>query len=186
MMDLAIQDLADHLVSIINDDNGDKPGRLDKLFKSYGTYLKSEVSDPLRGPRDEPDDKKLSERLLEAVNAMVIANPSLNPHTAARWLLHSSHGRELLSTTKKENPMPRIDELKVIAKTEGGMDSILEHIAKGNTTYTEHELTAAGMEYAGKFFQNKAAGESIPHAFARYVESTPAFCKALDIVKGYH
>lgn len=59
-----------------------------------------------RGDTDEQrtntidDDKKLSDRLKEAVAAMVAVRPSLNPAHAAKWLLHTEHGRSLLNLTK--------------------------------------------------------------------------------------
>jgi hypothetical protein len=83
---------------------------------------KADVSDPLRGDREEPDDKKLSAKLDELVNEMIVARPSLHPNRARRWLLETPHGRELLAQhTKKEEPMPQIDILKVIAVVEDGM-----------------------------------------------------------------
>lgn len=69
---------------------------------------KAAVSDPLRGPRDEPDDIKLSAKLDEIVAEMIAAAPSLHPQRARRWLLRTESGRALLaqhSTNKKEQPM---------------------------------------------------------------------------------
>jgi hypothetical protein len=77
-----------------------------KMFESipFHKFTKADLSDPLRGPREKDDDKKLSEKLREAVAAMIAAVPSLHPQHAARWLLHTPQGRALLAqhTTKKE------------------------------------------------------------------------------------
>lgn len=92
---------------------------------------KAAASDALRGPRDESDDKKLSERLKEIVDAMVIAKPGLHPQRAARWLLHTEAGRALLSTikidkTEKDDP-PMLDIAKLIPITE---DALMASVTK--------------------------------------------------------
>ena len=81
---------------------------------------KAAVSDPLRGDRDEPDDKKLSAKLDEIVAEMVVAAPSLHPNRARRWLLHTPHGRELLAQHKKETPMP-VNMMKLVSAMEDGL-----------------------------------------------------------------
>jgi len=82
---------------------------------------KAAVSDPLRGDRDEPDDKKLSAKLDEIVAEMVVAAPSLHPNRARRWLLHTPHGRELLAQHKKETPMPEVNMMKLVSAMEDGL-----------------------------------------------------------------
>jgi hypothetical protein len=224
IIDDSVQELADYIVDIVNDDNADKAAQMTKMLKSYKDYLKSNITDgdvderrrrarsfndimkakgagePSQGDitDDEPSETNINDdqnqnvmasKLEAMVSALIAANPTLRKEEAYHYLIHSAHGRRLaehlnsISKTEKGNTMSRIDELKVIAKADGGMDSILEHvISKGATTYTEHELTSAGMEYCKK---HKKAGESVAQAFARYVEATPEFCKALDIIKGY-
>jgi hypothetical protein len=152
-IDESVQQLADYFVDIINDDNGDKPGRLGKLFEDYKNYLKAEVSDPLRGPREEPDDEKLSAQLDEIITEMIVAAPSLHPQRARRWLLQTPHGRELLAqhTTKKEAPMNRSEEMQEMHKfvKEGGMSAIAKRILEtGGTSLTEHEYTTLVQEAA--------------------------------------
>lgn len=63
---------------------------------------KADTSDPLRGPRGEPDDKKVSESLQEAVANMIAHVPSLNPTHAARWLMYTDQGQAFLAQHKKE------------------------------------------------------------------------------------
>jgi hypothetical protein len=47
------------------------------INKEWGQpLLKADVSDPLRGPRETPDDKKLSAKLLEFAALMVKVDPS--------------------------------------------------------------------------------------------------------------
>jgi hypothetical protein len=82
-------------------------------------YRKAEEEDELRGPRDEEDDEKLSDKLNEIVAEMIVAAPSLHPQRARRWLLHTPQGRELLAkhpTMKKEQPMLDVNKLIPIAE----------------------------------------------------------------------
>lgn len=93
----------------------------------YSPATKADVSDPLRGPRNEDGDKKLAVRLLEAVNAMVAAT-NIDPHRAARWLMHTPAGRELLSTTKNEKEIQMsVDIMKLISVTE---EALLAQVTK--------------------------------------------------------
>jgi hypothetical protein len=87
---------------------------------------KADVSDPLRGDRDEPDDKTLSAKLDEVVAEMIVAAPSLHPNRARRWLLHTPHGRELLSqhtTKKRQTIMPQVDILKIATIMEDALNA---------------------------------------------------------------
>jgi hypothetical protein len=90
------------------------------------------------------------------------------------------------SRTQKEEPqMNRLDELKDIAKADGGMAMIAKNIIdKGSTTITEHEFSAALMEYA-KIEAGKT-GKSKFTIFAKlYEDPDNEFCKAVNIIKGY-
>lgn len=126
IIDEATEQLAEYFGAIIADDNINKAVRLSKLFEDYGDYLKANVSDELRGPRDEDDDKKLSGKLKEMVAMLITAAPSLSEEHALHFLLHSPHGRKLAEhlnsiSKAKEHRMPQIDIMKVIAITEQGL-----------------------------------------------------------------
>jgi peptidyl-tRNA hydrolase len=128
------------------DDNDDHSGwSIGKMFGSidYSKLRKAGVSDPLRGPRNEPDDKKVSAKIKELVAEMIRAAPSLHPQTAARWLLHSEQGQNLLAQHKGQT-MTQVDILKVIAVTEDAL------------------MAQAKLQ--------KRAGESDAKAFARLYE----------------
>jgi hypothetical protein len=136
------------------------------------SFSKADVDDPLRGPREEPDDKKLSERLLECVNALVAAS-GVSPTHAARWLMHTDKGRALLATTKieKEN-IPMVDIMKL-----HNPDSVIEFIKSSGAS--EHIISEVIMGHAKL---NKQAGESDAQAFARVF---PKFQTAYGVSKGY-
>jgi hypothetical protein len=51
---------------------------------------KADVSDPLRGPRDEPDDDKVSPKLRAMVAAMVKADPTKSEEEHLYHLLHTA------------------------------------------------------------------------------------------------
>jgi hypothetical protein len=149
-------------------------------------FSKAATSDPLRGPREEPDDDKLTTKLKEFASLMVTVDPSKSEAQHLFDFINTAHGRKraehLNNLSKGETTMSRVDELKVIAKADGGMDSIISYvIAKGSTDYTEHELTEAGMEYCRK---NRQPKETVPQAFARYVDENPDYSKALKIANG--
>jgi hypothetical protein len=196
-IDTATEQLAEYLSDILSDPYCDKPAALSKLFESFGDYLKSnitgkmakaDVDDPLRGPRDEDDSNKLSDRLKELVAVMIAANPNhLHPNRAMRHLLHTPQGRELLNLTiskqEKGKPMNRSDELRDIAKATGGMEMICKNIIdRGETTISEHEFSAALMEHAKTV---RKADESVPAAFARIFETDSDIRTAYGIAKGY-
>jgi hypothetical protein len=73
----------------------------------------------------EDDDKKLSEKLREAVAAMIAAAPGLHPQHAMRWLLHTEQGQAFLAqhTTKGNTAMPQIDLAKLIPITEDALNA---------------------------------------------------------------
>jgi hypothetical protein len=131
---------------------GANPGAKVMIRKSDGPLMfndivaKADVSDPLRGPREEPGDHKLSDQLNELVTEMVAAAPSLHPQRARRWLLHTEPGRALLAqhTTKKEQPMNRSEEMQEMQKfiKSGGMSAVAKRIVEtGSTSLTEQEYT---------------------------------------------
>jgi hypothetical protein len=76
---------------------------------------KADVSDPLRGPRDEDDGDKVSSKLNAMVDAMMIAAPTLDRQAAAHYLMNTSHGRKLYEhLSKGETIMPQVDIRKLI------------------------------------------------------------------------
>lgn len=105
------------IVLMKRDNSDDNPSY---LFNDI-MLRKADVSDTLRGPRNEPDDKKLSVKLEELVAEMIVAAPSLHPQRARRWLLHTPQGRELLAQHKKETPMSQVDIMKLISTVEDGL-----------------------------------------------------------------
>jgi hypothetical protein len=134
---------------------------------------KAAVSDPLRGPRDEPDEKKLSGKLDELVREMIAATGGdLHPQRARRWLLHTEQGQALLAQHKRETPMPTVDVMKL-----HNPDSVLEFIKSSGAT--EHVISEVIMGHAKL---NKRDGESDAQAFARVF---PKFQTAYGIAKGY-
>ena len=123
--------------------------------------------DIMRKADDEPADKKLSTTLNELVAAMVEAHTGLHPQRAARWLLTTSHGREMIAQhmKKKETPMPQVDILKL-----RNSDSVIEFIKSSGAS--EHVIHDVIMGHAKL---NKRDGESDAQAFARFY---PMFYKA--------
>jgi hypothetical protein len=179
----SVQELVDYFVDIISDDNGDKPSRLSKLFEDYKDYLKAGVSDPLRGPRDEDDDLKVSASLKAMVQAMQLATPGLSEADAAHHLLHSAHGRALAihlnSLTKKETPM-QTDIFKL--HNIESVVTIAKHIIdNGASEISEFDFYRVVNGHAQ---MNKRVGESDAKAFNR-VFATPEIRRAYGIVKGY-
>jgi hypothetical protein len=94
----------------------------------------SKAVQPPNSPTDEPK-APLSERLQEAVAAMVVAAPSLHPQTAMRWLMHTPQGQQFLSQhTKKEKQMPQVDIMKAF--------SIMEDVLNAQVTRMPGETFA--------------------------------------------
>jgi hypothetical protein len=144
----------------------------DPPFLFNDIMAKAAVSDELRGPRDEPDDMKLSAKLDELVAEMIVARPSLHPNRARRWLLETPHGRELLAQHKKETPMPQVDIMKL-----HNPDSVIEFIKSSGAS--EFVISEVIMGHAKL---NKRDGESDAQAFARVF---PRFQIAYGVAKGY-
>jgi hypothetical protein len=107
---------------------------------------KAAASDPLRGDRDEPDDKKLSAKLDELVAEMIVAAPSLHPNRARRWLLHTPHGRELLARhTTRKTIMPQVNLMKLATLMEDALNAQVikrdsESFAKAFTRKYENDI----------------------------------------------
>jgi hypothetical protein len=121
---------------------GANPGAKVIIRKSDATpYLfddimlrKATVSDPLRGPRDEPDDDKVSLKLSAMVDWVVTHAPivitgrhgepdiTLNREQTGYVLLHTPHGRRLAehlnNLSKGETEMPTVDIMKAISTWE--------------------------------------------------------------------
>src|SRR5882757_27112 len=72
---------------------------------------KAEVSDPLRGDREESGADKVSAKLRAMVDAMIMADPTKSEEEHLHYLLHNAHGRRLaehfnsITKTEKETPM---------------------------------------------------------------------------------
>ena len=122
---------------------------------------KADVSDPLRGPRDEPDDDKVSPKLRAMVAAMVKADPTKSEEEHLYHLLPTAHGRRLAehlnNLSKRETKMPTVDIMKL-----HNPDSVIEFIKSSGAS--EHVISEVIMGHAKL---NKRDGESDAQAFAR-------------------
>jgi hypothetical protein len=76
---------------------------------------------------------------------MIVARPSLHPHRARRWLLHTPQGRELLAQHKKETPMPEVNIFK-LSNIES-VREIAKHITEKDDI-TEFDFTKILMGHA--------------------------------------
>jgi hypothetical protein len=135
----------------------------ERLRIAVATFGKADVSDPLRGPRDEPDDKKVSERLLEAVNNMVTHNPSLKPEHAARWLMTTTQGQAFLAQHKSERNIPMQVDINKLSNIDS-LTEVAKNIIADKFTLSEHEFTNMMMGHAKL---NKRSGETTNAAFER-------------------
>ena len=137
---------------------------------------KADVSDPLRGPRDEPDDDKVSPKLRAMVAAMVKADPTKSEEEHLYHLLPTAHGRRLAehlnNLSKGETKMPTVDIMKL-----HNPDSVIEFIKSSGAS--EHVISEVIMGHAKL---NKRDGESDAQAFARVF---PKFQTAYGVAKGY-
>ena len=105
---------------------------------------KAEVSDPLRGDREESGDDKVSAKLRAMVNAMVMADPTKSEEEHLHYLLHNAHGRRLAEhlnslSKHKDEPMPQVDITKL-----HNIDSVTEvakNVNDDKVSITEHEFT---------------------------------------------
>lgn len=158
------------------------------------TFRKAlEPQDPDNGDDIGDTDAKLSPELQRHINALILAVPTVTREQAANFLLHTSHGRELLRTlstvksssnTRKEPPMDREQGLRKIVKESGGLLRVAKVIAvTGDANgISEHELSALAFEEAKK---HALPGERPNTAFARWY-SEPAqldLRKAIQIAK---
>jgi hypothetical protein len=146
---------------------------------------KADTSDALRGPRDEPDDKKLSDKLDEIVAEMIVAAPSLHPNRARRWLLHTESGRALLAqhTTKKELPTlnkgntPMTERVDIFKLSNIDSVEISKSIINETSAVSEFDFAKILMGHAK---QSKRSLESILTDPA-----TPEIQQAYALAKGY-
>jgi hypothetical protein len=116
----------------------------DQAIELWGTdfmerFSKADVSDPLRGPRDEPDSKKVSEQLLEAVNNMLVHNPNLNPVHAARWLMTTPQGQNFLSQHKTERNIPMQVDINKLHNIDS-VTEIAKNVIDDKVVLTEHQF----------------------------------------------
>lgn len=139
-----------------------------------------EDDDDLDVLSDEPDDSEpaddetgqLPPLVEQFVNALITANPNLNRQQAAHYLLHTPHGRAMithLSKRKEPTPMTRADGLRQIAKDYGVL-RICKMITMDNDAHglSEHELT----ELAGEEFAKQALpGERPNTTFSRLFQA---------------
>src|SRR3979490_2125254 len=133
---------------------------------------KAEVSDPLRGDREESGDDKVSAKLRAMVDAMIMADPTKSEEEHLYHLLHNAHGRRLAEhlnslSKHKDEPMPQVDIMKL-----NNIESVVEiakNIIDGNTSMDEHTLHQILMGHARKAKLNKA--ESDAQAFSRIFEA---------------
>jgi hypothetical protein len=142
---------------------------------------KADVSDPLRGPREEPDDSKVSGTLHAMVDAMLVAAPTLDRQQAAAYLLHNPHGRRQaehlnsISKTEKETTMPHIDITKL-----HNIDSVTEiakNVIADKVALTEHQFTEILQGHA------KIAGTTLEKILIG--PDNGEIRKAYALVKGY-
>jgi hypothetical protein len=87
-----------------------------------GNYVDGNYS-PVTKADDEPPE--LSTALDELVAEMVSAASSrhVNPMRARRWILQTSHGRELLAQHMKKEQTPMLDFAKLLEITEHGLNA---------------------------------------------------------------
>jgi hypothetical protein len=149
---------------------------------------KASVSDPLRGPRDEPDDDKVSSKLRAMVDALIVAGSFPDRQTATHYLLHDAHGRRLaehlnsIGKTEKEITMPQVNIMKL-----HNIDSVTEvakNVIDDKVALTEHQFTEI---LTGHARLAKRTGESTMAAFERILTDpeNADIRKAYTLTKGY-
>jgi hypothetical protein len=154
VIDRSMDALAESLCSILVDGGCDKAAAMTKTFEQFRDYLKANVSDPLRGPREEDDDVKVAAKLRAMVDAIVTHAPivitsrhgkpdvTLNREQTGQHLVHNAHGRRLaehLSNLSKGDPMPQVDIMKL-----HNPDSVIEvckSISSGAVELSECDFT---------------------------------------------
>jgi hypothetical protein len=135
---------------------------------------------------EEIDESELPEKLEDAINAMIVANPTLTKQQAAHHLLHTAEGRALFNHINKKETTTMPDTLEKILKDFGGdLTRICKNIVEAGDTsgVTEKQLTKLATCEALK---SQRAGESEAQAFSRYFQSDEALPlrKAIQIAKG--
>jgi hypothetical protein len=158
-------------------------------------WTKAMISQPSRVPDEDvdngdnmgDDDGKISPKLRQMVNAIIIALPTLREDQAVHWLLNTAAGRSLAqhlsSTTKseKESVMDRPETLRDIAK-QYGMTAVAKHIiGKGGTAVDEHEYTDMWKTEAGSTaaFAKEFAGPRNEKHEAYEIIRNASYVKAL-------
>jgi SpoVK/Ycf46/Vps4 family AAA+-type ATPase len=163
-------------------------GRYHKIFEGLDftklSALKVERDDTTASTQDT--NTALPEKLEQLAAALCAANPDLTRQQALFFLIHNAHGRALaerLSSVLKSTREDQMHDLKSIAKQSGGLSVITSHIIeKGETSFSEHDFTAAVME-AAKL--TKRDGETDAKVFSRLFESSADIRKAYSICRGY-
>jgi hypothetical protein len=121
----------------------------------YSPVTKADVPDTLRGPRDEPDDDKVSPKLRAMIEAIVTHAPivitgrhgkpdiTLNREQTGQYLIHTPHGRRLAehlnNLSKGETKMPQVDIFRLQK-----IDSVYEvckNITSGAVELSEFDFT---------------------------------------------
>jgi hypothetical protein len=178
--------LADYLVDIVNDDEGNKPARLEKLFADYSNYLKS-VAPSEADINDDEHQNVLPAKLEAMVAALMAANPTLRKEDAMHHLLHTAAGRRLAEhlnniSKRKDEPMQvDITKLHNIAS----VTEIAKNVIDDKVALTEHQFTEIVTGHAKL---NRQAGESEAKAFERIFmdPSNGELRKAYALTKGYY
>jgi hypothetical protein len=116
---------------------------------------KADASDPLRGPREEPDDDKVSPKLRAMIEAIVTHAPivvtgrhgkpdiTLNREQTGQYLIHTPHGRRLAehlnNFLKGETEMPTVDIMKL--HNPESVIEVCKNISGGSMELSEEDFT---------------------------------------------
>jgi hypothetical protein len=153
-----------------------------ECLKLYGIDLynlaKADVSDPLRGPREEPDDKKLTARLKEFAALMVTVDPSKSEEEHLFDFVNTAHGRrraEHLNNLSKGETLMQVDITKL-----HNIDSVTEvakNVISDKIALTEHEFAEILTGHA------KVTGTTLEKILTG--PDNVEIRKAYTLVKGY-
>ena len=135
------------------------------------------------------NDRHHVDRLADLV--LQASDGSLTKPEVLNWLLRTPRGNQLVSrmrgTAKREvTPMNREQELASIAKQDGGIQAICEHVIKraGSSNITQDELVKLFSETVPR-----RSGESAAQAFSRAYSANDneglLMRKAVQAVKGF-
>lgn len=146
----------------------DEPLMFDDIIR------KADVSDPLRGPRDEDDDNKVPAKLRAWARMMVTVDPSKSEEDHLFALIHTARGQHTarhLNELSKGETMPQVDIFKL-----SNLESVVEickHVVEKDDL-SEFDLTKILMGYA------KTSGASFERLLA-----VPEVQAALQVAKGF-